>query len=139
MDEEGICMKKTVISFLFALVAISLSGCASMSTQSYSASGFVHNNTDSRAFMDFNRFKGNMNFTLEAEGSDRIHYSACLEEGSAVVYVKSDDGKEELFTVEAGEDIDSSFMPKSGDVHLEFVADDTCRGGKVSFEIEEEL
>ena len=132
-------MRKTVITFLFGLVAISLSGCASMSTQSYSASGFVHNNTDSRAFMDFNRFKGNMNFTLEAEEGDKIHYSACLEEGSAVVYVKSDDGKEELFTIEAGDSIDSSFNPEAGDVHLEFVADDTCKGGKVSFEIEEEL
>lgn|GEM_PF-4058775 len=89
--------------------------------------------------MDFNRFKGNMNFTLEAEDSDRIHYSASLEEGSAVVYVKSDDGKEELFTIEAGDSIDSSFNPEAGDVHLEFVADDTCKGGKVSFEIEEEL
>lgn len=132
-------MRKTVITFLFGLVAISLSGCASISTQSYSASGVVHNNTDSRAFMDFNRFKGNMNFTLEAEDSDRIHYSASLEEGSAVVYVKSDDGKEELFTIEAGDSIDSSFNPEAGDVHLEFVADDTCKGGKVSFEIEEEL
>ena len=132
-------MKKTITAALVAVFSLLLAGCATMSAQRYSASGFVHNNTDTRAYMDFNRFKGNMNFTLEAGDGDRIHDSASLEEGSAVVYVKSDDGKEELFSVEAGEDIDSSFAPEGGDVHLEFVADDTCRGGKVSFEIEEEL
>ena len=133
-------MKRTGRLLMTAVItAFCLAGCAGISSESYSAVGFTHGNTKTSAYMDFRKFKGNMNFTLSANEDERIHYSASLEEGSAVVYKRTEGKKEELFRLEAGEDVDSSFAPEPGEVNLEFVADGTCREGKVRFEIEEEL
>ncbi len=137
-------MKKHMERFIapvmiLAITAVCLAGCAGISSQSYSAVGFVHGNTDDSAYMDFKKFKGNMNFTLSADEGELIHYSASLDKGSAVVYLKTDGKREELFAVEAGEDIDDSFKPESPDVVLEFVAEDKCEGGKIRFDTEELL
>ncbi|MCR5687786.1 MAG: hypothetical protein K6G58_07190 [Lachnospiraceae bacterium] len=132
-------MKRSVFAMALILSLACLAGCANFTSQNYSAVGFVHGNTDTSAYMDFKRFKGNMNFRLEASEGDRLRCSASLEEGSAVIYRITDGEKEELFSVSAGEDIDSSFDADAGDVYLEFVAVNACEGGRINFEIEEEL
>ena len=133
-------MKRVLLVILSIFItAAFLTGCINMASESYSAVGFVHGNTDTSAFMEFEKFKGNMYFTLKPKEGERIFYEASLEEGSLTVYEKTNAGKDKLFRVEAGEDMESSFDPKSENVTLIIETDGACKNGKVRFNVEEEL
>lgn len=136
-------MKKSrlirIIAFAAALMlcALCMSGCSKYSS-SYRAVGFVHSNVGSSAFMNFYTFEGRMAFTLrqQANSSGMLKVNARLEDGSATVYY--DDGeKRELFSIGAGEALDTTYGPfDSSTVYILVETTQSCQNGEFSFEIE---
>ncbi len=127
--------KKLILSVLIALVILCLTGCGKYAS-SYKAIAFVHSNTADSAFMSFSSFEGRMVFKLKAGASEQLKYSARLDSGIAVVYY--DDGnKTELFTISAGEEIESSAGPlKQGTVYIIIETGEACREGSFRFGME---
>lgn len=91
------------------MLAFSLISCASPYVNSYSALGFVRGNTSERCNASFMLLNGTYVFKLKkSEGADGdLSYKASLEEGEMTVYYDSLGVKEPLFTVKAGESIES--------------------------------
>ncbi|MCR5589898.1 MAG: hypothetical protein K6F73_00020 [Lachnospiraceae bacterium] len=132
-------MKKKTLAIAVILCVICLSGCVSVASESFSAVGFTHGNTKTSAFMEFKKFRGNMVFALEPGEGGRIHCNADLEAGKITVYEKTDSGREELFKINAGEDVDTSFSSDEAKITVIVETDEACENGNIRFEVEEEL
>ena len=133
-------MKKTLILIPVLVIIISaLSGCGGIVSESYSATGFFHGNATESAFMEFKKFRGTMVFELDTEKDDKIHYSAKLDKGKIKVYLKTDDDKEELLTITAGDATEGSFGSGTEGTTLIVESTETCEGGNIRFVIEETL
>ena len=95
---------KKALSFMVAVLLFSLAGCGKYSSK-YNAVGFVHSNQSTSAFMSFYSFEGRMVFQLKSTGEGDLKYSAELESGSATVYYDFYGTKEELFSVNSGNEV----------------------------------
>ena len=130
---------KRILWLLVALtvMAAGLVGCSRYVSR-YSAVGFVHSNDSDSAFMTFVRFDGQMVFKLkcDSEKEAQIQYSGQLEEGSITVYYDCGETKKELFTLGAGNEIESSGGDLSGKtVYIIVETSEKCKNGKLDFEI----
>ena len=111
-------MKKIAILFASVFLVMSLTGC-SRYHNSYKAVGFVHSNKADSAFMNFYYFEGRMVFRLKSTEEGDLKYTAKLESGNAAVYYDFYGTKQELFSISAGEEIDShGGYVESGTVYL---------------------
>ena len=133
-------MKKTLRILLAAVTAaclLCLAGCAKYSS-GFSAVGCVHSNTAHSAFLNFAHFQGHMAFTLKSKNGTggQMKASAKLGTGSATVYY--DDGeKKELFSLGAGEELDSVFGPfESETVYIIVETAEKCTDGAFRFDME---
>ena len=130
-------MKKKA-KWLLAAVLIAcllcLTGCSGKYASLYNAIGCVHSNTARSAFLNFAIFEGRMAFTLKSSG--QLKASAKLGTGSAVVYY--DDGeKKELFSLGAGEELDSVFGPFANEtVYIIVETSEKCQDGEFRFDME---
>ncbi len=136
-------MKKR-LKLLLAAVLIAgmpfLTGCGKY-VSSYSAVGFVHSNTSGSASMSFYQFSGRMVFTLKnRDGSEgQLKVSAALESGSAAVYCDEDGTKKELFSLQAGDALESVFGPLTcKTVYIIVETSEKCRNGSLRFDMEKQ-
>ena len=131
---------KKIVSLLLALICIVCAlgsvGCSKYVSRYY-AIAFVHSNESDSAFMEFYSFEGTMVFRMRAaDASGKLRFSAKLEDGSAKVYYDCGGTKTELFTLHAGDEIDSSVdLGRTGTVYVIIETDGECRNGSLHFEI----
>ena len=128
-------MKRTLtIVAILVLLCISLTGCIGYKS-SFKAVAVVQSNLPHSAYMKFSSFEGRKDFKLNAPG--QLKYSAKLGAGSAIVYYDYDGTKTELFTVDAGNEINNSAGPfEKGTIHIIIEANEECKNGEFHFEIE---
>ncbi len=128
-------MKRTILLIASSFLIL-FASCAKY-TSSYKAVGFVHSNGSSSAEMSFYSFDGRMVFKLKSSGEGELKYTAKLESGTAAVYYDFHGIKSELFSISAGEDIDShGGYIESGTVYIIVETDGTCMNGSFHFEVE---
>ncbi len=109
-------------------------GCGGYNSK-YKAVGFVHSNDTESAYMSFYTFDGRMVFKFHTTRESDIKYSAKLESGSATVYYDYS-GKQELFSVKGGEELDSrGGYVDNGTIHIIVETDGECMNGEFSFSI----
>lgn len=130
-------MKKmlSAISLGMALL-FCLSGCGKYNSH-YNATAFVHSNESDSAFMSFWKFEGTMVFKLKCkQAGQSLAYTAKLETGSATVYYDCGDGKTELCTVSAGDDLQDVLDELTpGTVYIIVETDGKCETGSFDFKI----
>ena len=128
-------MKRVGILLLTFALLLTSSGCGRY-VSSYKAVAFVRSNDRDSASMSFYSFEGRMVFKLRSEGEGHLKYSAQLESGSVTVYYDAYGTKEELFSIEGGEEISSEggYLEK-GTVYLIIETDGECSNGSFSVEI----
>ncbi len=129
-------MKRTLLLAMPVLILVLLTGCGKY-ISSYKAVGFVHSNTTSSASMSFYSFDGSMVFKLKSTGEGDLKYTAELETGTATVYYDYNGSKSELFTINAGEEINShGGYVESGTVYVIVETDGACLNGSFLFDVE---
>jgi len=124
---------RSAAALMLALAMLLCSfGCGGY-TSKYMAVGFVHSNDSDSAHMSFYSFEGRMVFKLHTTRESDIKYQAKLESGSATVYYDWA-GKQELFSVKGGEELDSrSGYVDNGTVYIIVETDGECMNGEFSF------
>lgn len=128
-------IRKTVILLIFAMLFILSTGCGRY-VSSYQAVGFVHSNGSDSAFMNFYSFEGRMVFKLKSSGEGELKYTAKLESGNAAVYYDFYGTKQELFSISAGEEVDShGGYVESGTVYIIVETDGACQNGDFQFSL----
>jgi len=129
--------KKTGLAMILILVltGVLLTGCKYASH--YSAIMLITTNTSEKVYLSFSSISGTYVGTLKCKDEPgTLQYSAEIEEGSATVYVDYDGDKEELFTINAGEKIDSTLEDlKKGKKYIIVETSETCEDGKFEFNI----
>ena len=129
-------LRKIVVLFVFALLLMSLAGCGKYSS-GYAAVGLVYSNESDSAFMNFYSFKGHMVFKLKSPAEGDLKYTASLESGNAAVYYDFYGTKQELFSISAGEEVDShGGYVEAGTVYVIVETDGECRNGEFRFSVE---
>lgn len=127
-----------IISLFMALTLFCLTGC-DVETSGFKATTYVQSNTSDHASMKFGSLEGRDNFKLTAKGKSpkKLKYTGKLGTGSATVYYKIDGEKKELFSIKAGEEVDSSFGEFSDTtIKLFFETNEKCKDGKFTFDLE---
>ena len=124
------------VVLVLAIVLCMLTGCSKYPA-SYNATLFVHSNTSKSATMSFGSFDGHISFKLKnKEASNQLVYSAKLETGSATVYIDTDGTKKELFTINAGDEVDSAIGElEVGEIYIIVETTEKCKEGKMEFKI----
>ena len=134
-------MKKVLLVILIILVVIaSLGLCACTKYKSsFSATMLVCQNVNNKASMDFDGFKGTKVFNLkwDEDSEATIEYSGTLDKGSLKVYYDCGEGKEELFTLNAGETVELTKGGKAlkGTTYIIVESDGKAEGGKLTFKL----
>ena len=131
-------MKKALCTvFAMLLLTFSLAGCNQYSSH-YNAVGHVCSLDTDSAWMSFVEFEGNEVFKLKCKSKDQaeIEYSGELEAGSLTVYYDCGGTKTELFSLQSGEDIQSSgaYLPKDT-IYIIVETSEKCSNGNLSFKI----
>lgn len=130
-------MKKVVILIASAILVFLLTSCGGY-TSSYKAVGFVHSNESDAAFMSFYSFEGRMVFKLKSSSEGDLKYTSKLESGYATVYYDFYGTKQELFSISAGEEIDShGGYVEAGTVYIIVETDGVCQNGDFHFSLNE--
>ena len=126
---------RSAAALMLALAMLLCSfGCGGYKSK-YKAVGFVHSNDTESANMSFYTFEGRMVFKFHTTRESDIKYSAKLESGSATVYYDYS-GKQELFSVKGGEELDSrGGYVDNGTIHIIVETDGECMNGEFSFSI----
>lgn len=127
-----------IISVFMALALFCLTGC-NVETSGFKATTYVQSNTSEHASMKFGSFEGKDDFELNAKGNSpkKLRYTGKLGTGSATVYYEVGGEKKELFSIKAGEEVDSSageFTDTA--IKLYFETNEKCKDGKFTFELE---
>lgn len=130
-------MKKIIAVTLAGIPLLLSAGCGRY-TSRYNAVGFVHSNESTAAFMTFYSFDGRMVFKMKSAGEGDLTYTAKLESGSARVYYDYYGSKTELFSVNAGEEIQShGGYVEAGTVYVIVETDEKCQNGDFHFSLGE--
>lgn len=126
---------RSAVALMLALaMLLCFYGCGGYKSK-YKAVGFVHSNDTESAYMSFYTFEGRMVFKFHTTRESDIKYSAKLESGSATVYYDWS-GKQELFSVKGGEELDSrGGYVDNGTIHIIVETDGECMNGEFSFQI----
>ena len=128
-------MKKTIALILIGILLLLLVGCRHHYS-SYRAIGLVRTNQSTSASMSFYSFEGRMVFKLKSDGEQDLNFSAKLESGSAAVYYEIHGSKEELFSIQGGEEIDShGGYVEAGTVYITVETGEDWREGYFEFSL----
>ena len=134
-------MKKIIMISIAVAAALVLSFCftgCSKYVSSYNAIGVVTTNSSDSSSIGFVSLDGTRVLTLKCKdaSTEKLKYSAKLKEGSAVVYYDAGDGKKELFTIRAGEEVSSEIDGlKKGKVYIIIETKEKCGEGDFRFDI----
>lgn len=135
-------MKKTLLVILIILVVTaSLGLCACTKYKSsYSATMLICQETNNKATMDFEKITGTKVFQLKwkEDSESIIQYTGSLEKGSLKVYYDCGEGKEELFTLKAGESVELAYGGKAlngATTYIIVETDGKCEGGRLTFKL----
>ncbi len=131
-------MKKiALIVFAMLFLAAGLVGCGEYSSHYHAVGHVVSAHSDS-AWMSFIEFEGTEVFKLKRKSGDltTIRYSGSLETGNLTVYYDCGGKKLELFSLSAGDEIESSggYLPEDT-VYVIVETTEKCCNGALSFEI----
>ena len=135
----GQVMKRTIPLITSVIFFLLLTGCGKY-ISSYKAIGFVHTNSSTSAEMSFYSFEGTMVFKLKSSGEGDLKYTAKLESGTADVYYDYYyyRTKQELFTIESGEELDShGGYIEAGTVYIIVETNGECINGEFKISVEE--
>ena len=131
-------MKRYVLLFLaLIIVTFGMTGCSKYSSH-YSAVLHIHSNDTDSASVIFHELDGTEVFKLKCENGKtaRIQYSGKLETGSLTVYYDCGEEKSELFSLQAGDDINAcSEELAANTVYVIIETSEQCEIGDFSFEI----
>ena len=135
-------MKKVLLVVLIILVitaSLGLCACTKYKT-SFTASMLICQETNNKATMDFEKITGTKVFQLKwKEDSEAvIQYTGTLDKGSLKVYYDCGEGKEELFTLNAGEPVELAYGGKALNGTTTYIiveTDGTCEGGRLTFKL----
>ena len=131
-------MKRFIILCLtLTLVLCGLGGCSKYSSH-YSAVMYAHSNDSDSAEMSFYIFDGTEVFDFKCESGQtaKIRYTGKLETGSLTVFVDRGEGKTELFSLHAGEEISADSDPLSAKTVTVIVeTNEKCESGALTFEL----
>ena len=127
--------KRILLVFTLIFILLAFTACGKY-TAHYSAVSYAHSNTDSSAFMSFWRFEGTEIFEMKCgrKGAE-LAYSGKLETGSLTVYCDCGGGKQELFSLGAGDEIESAVSLSEGKVTVIVETDGLCETGELEFDI----
>ena len=133
-------MRKALLIMVVTTMVLSLfcfAGCDKY-VSSYNALGIVTTNSSDSSSISFVSLEGTKVLTLKCKNAstEKLKYSAKLKEGSAVVYYDTGDGKKELFSVRAGEEISSEIDGlKKGKIYIVVETKEKCKEGDFRFDI----
>ena len=120
------------------LALFCLTGCDA-ETSGFKATTYVQSNTSDHVSMKFGSLEGKDDFKLTAKGKSpkKLRYTGKLGTGSATVYYEVGSEKKELFSIKAGEEVDSyagEFTDTT--IKLYFETKEKCKDGKFTFDLE---
>lgn len=130
--------KKLILTLtLITIVLLALTACSGYPSK-YKTTMCVRTNDSDSASLSFSTFEGTESFKLSTkESGTTLKYSAKLDKGTATIYYDDDGTKKELFTIKAGETVDSKIENlNSGKLYIIFETDGKCEEGKFEFELE---
>ncbi len=131
--------KTTVITILvLALCAALLAGCSKY-VSSYSAVAMVQSHTSKSVSVSFLDLKGTISYRLTTDDDAKnLAYTAKLDEGSATVYIDTDDKKREFFKLNAGDDISATLENiEAEEIYIIIETNENCHEGSFTFDIVE--
>ena len=127
----------TVLLFVLIFAVCGLTGCGKYASH-YNTVGHVYSGTSDSARTSFMELDGTEVFKLKCESGKtaEILYSGKLETGSLTVFYDCGEGKTELFSLNAGEEINACSDPFPADtVYIIMETREACQNGSFSFEI----
>lgn len=139
MVKIGTVKKQIFLGFVTVIMAallFTLVGCNKYSSH-YKAMAMVRTNTSKSASLKFSNLEGTIVFKLKCESeSEKINYSAKLENGGAKVFYDCNGTKTELFSINSGDDInDVGGELQKGTVYIIVETSGTCEEGRFNFEV----
>ena len=119
------------------VLCLCLTGCSSY-TEHGVGMVIIQNNVSDKATVSFSSLDGTRVYKLKVKDSnDVLKYTGTLAKGSATVYYDNDGTKKELFSVSAGENVDSSFEAlEKGTLYIIVETDGKAEGGDFSFTLD---
>ena len=130
-------MKKSfLLTLASAAMAVGLTSCSPYSSH-YSAILMVENHTPKNSSISFQSLKGTFVFNMSF-GSDnsKLTYSGKIDSGAANIYYDNSGTKEQLFALEAGEDVQDTFTElHEGKLYIIIETVDACKAGEFHFVI----
>ena len=127
--------RSVLLAVLF--LAVILVGCGKYSSH-YFAVGHAYSNDSGSAWMSFVEFEGTEVFRLKCKSKNQaeIVYSGKLETGSLTVYCDCGGTKEELFSLQSGDDIQSAggHLPEDT-IYIVIETSEKCRNGNLRFRV----
>lgn len=130
-------MKKILLILSFLLVGLLIFG-SSCVTGSYSAVGMTESKSNNKVNFTFMSLKGNKVYSLKCKnGSECIlEYYGKIESGSITVYYSVNGERTELFTLNGGEEVDSSIgsIPV-GSISLIIESRELSKNGSFKFQM----
>ena len=135
-------MKKTLLIILIVLLVVlsttALCACTKYKS-SYSATMCISQNVNNKASLDFEGLRGTKVYELKwkQDSEATIQYTGSVDKGTVTVYYDCGEGKEELFTIKAGEEAVTSTGGKAlkGTTYIILETDGKCEGGHFTFKL----
>lgn len=128
---------KKLLPIIFSLIFLLFPACGNRYVSNYKAVGLVKNNTKSDCNARFSSLEGTLVFKMNASADCDIDYSAKIEAGSISVYYDSLGQKELLFTLNAGESVESSggYSTNSSTVYIIIETISKTTEGRLEFSL----
>ena len=127
---------KLLAVLMMMTIGFTLTGCSTYTSHGNGTMLVEHNDSDD-AYFNFSTFDGTKVLKIKASSGDKMKYTGALDKGNATVYYDNGGGKKELFTIGAGENVDSTLEGlEKGEVNIIIETDGEASEGKFTFEIE---
>ena len=127
---------KLLAVLMMMTIGFTLTGCSTYTSHGKGAMLVEHNDSDD-AYFNFSTFDGTKVLKIKASSGDKMKYTGALDKGNVTVYYDNGGGKKELFTIGAGENVDSTLEGlEKGEVNIIIETDGEASEGKFTFEIE---
>ena len=127
---------KLLAVLMMMTIGFTLTGCSTYTSHGNGTMLVEHNDSDD-AYFNFSTFDGTKVLKNKASSGDKMKYTGALDKGNVTVYYDNGGGKKELFTIGAGENVDSTLEGlEKGEVNIIIETDGEASEGKFTFEIE---
>ena len=122
---------------LSLLIVLGITGCSKYSSHGI-ATLIVQNYDSDEASVNFGWLDGSRVYNMEVKDSNEVlRYSGKLGKGTATVFYDNGVGKKELFKIQTGESVDSTFnLLEKGTLYIIIETDGECESGDFEFKLE---